>query len=195
MLETLARDLEAEKREAAFVALVFLLYAALQKDNDDALAATLAALGTSVYARAFGLSGTVQARTLKQRPSTLIRVLSERYSVSYGALMQRRVSTVLTRPHSEAQLRAYGSLLSEVSSMFGARQGFETVGTVGGATKKQFVRVRPVKEARPHSKLEGSVIARSAKWAIDGYSVPAPADPRLPLSSRLRCGHVNLYQI
>ena len=195
MLETLARDLEAEKREAAFVALVFLLYAALQKDNDDALAATLAALGTSVYARAFGLSGTVQARTLKQRPSTLIRVLSERYGLSFGSVMQRRVTTVLARPHSEAQLRAYGSLLSEVSVNFGARQGFEVVGKAGGATKKTFIRVRAAKEPRPHSKLEGLTIPKTQNFLIDGYSVPVPADPKLPLSSRLRCGHCCLYQI
>lgn len=196
MLETLASDLEAveEERNAAFLLAVFALYAAL-KDRDaraPTLAATLAGLGLTGFREAFTLSGTVQLRYLRRRFS--LETLSERAATPYGRLVQRRVQLVLAREQSEVQLQAYARLLNSVSTNFGARAGFETVGTQAGATKKTFTRFRSARENRPHSRLEGLTIGRNENFLIDGFSVPAPADPKLPLSSRLRCGHCALYR-
>lgn len=195
MLTALANDLETREREldAAFLAAVFALYEALKAGSTRAptLAATLAGLGLTGFREAFTLSGTVQLRYVRRRFS--LETLSERAATPYGRIVQRRVQLVLVREQSEAQLVAYARLLNEVSTNFGSRAGFETVGTVAGATKKTFTRFRAAKENRPHSRLEGSTIPKSQNFLIDGYSVPAPADPKLPLSSRLRCGHCVLF--
>lgn len=197
-LETLARQLEQEQADAepGMIAQVYLLYEALENPDSavvPVLAQTLALMGMTAFIRAFGLASTEQFRWLRQRPTTFMDSLTRVPALQHGAVMQDRVVKVLRKPHTEAQLAAYGRVLADVSTTFGARAGFDEVGKGAGAKRKQFVRVARVKEPRVHSVLEGRTIPVSESWNLNGYRVPSPAHPSLPLSERLFCKHVNLY--
>lgn len=198
LLERLARQLEAEGAEVApsFLAQIFLLYAALENPNSPripTLATTIAAIGMASFLRTFGLAAEEQAKYLRSLPPTRLEELSQNSAYAFGVLMRSRVVTVLSKPQTEAQLAAYSRTLADVSVTFGCRAGFETLGEAAGAKRKQFVRFKRVREGRAHSALEGSVRFVNENWLIDGYSVPTPAHPSLPLSSRLWCGHGALY--
>ena len=197
LLERLAKQLEEEQEEIApsLLRQILLLYAALENPDSPRappLASTVAALGMVAYARAFRLAGEEQLKRLTARPrSTLAR--ADDLARPFGVLMRSRALSVLAKPQTERQLVAYARTLSDVSVTFGSRAGFETVGKAAGARFKQFVRFKRVKEGRPHSRLEGSVRPVNGTWLIDGYTVPTPAHPSLPLRSRLFCGHGALY--
>ena len=197
LLDRLAKQLEAEQEEIgpSLLAQILLLYAALENPDSPrarSLASNVAALGMVAYARAFRLAGEEQLKRLTTRPrSALSR--GDDLARPFGVLMRSRALSVLAKPQTERQLVAYARTLSDVSVTFGSRAGFETVGKASGARFKTLERMKRVREPRRHSLLEGQTLPVGQNFLIDGYSVPGPAHPSLPLRSRLWCGHCLVY--
>lgn len=103
-----------------------------------------------------------------------------------------RVPTVLAQ-YDKRFTRAYARLLAHHVVMESIRWGIQTTATYGGATRKKFTRISGAREPREHSRLEGVVLRADGLWNIGGMLVDRPGDPRLPMSERAYCGHINVY--
>lgn len=156
----------------------------------NALALTAAQQAEVPAAEAFGetLASLVRVRTLPQQAQAVALKLS----VPRGALLAQRAAEVLLG-RSEAYVDPYTRLAAQVLIFDSHREGASEGGRQGGATHKQFIRVRPVAEPRSHSIYEGTVRELNGTWLIAGIEAQGPGDERLPWSEKAFCGHVTRY--
>lgn len=143
--------------------------------------------------RAFEAGAEAQAQVLR------VRTLADAVRDFGVALAERRAAKVAERAlavlehTSERAVSSYARLAASILVHDSVRAGTLGVATYEGASRKQFIRLRPVDEPRAHSALEGKVLPLDEPYNIDGYLVDGPGDERLPWSSRANCGHVLKY--
>lgn len=154
------------------------------------LALTAAQQAMKPAGEAFGetLASLVRVRTLPQQAQAVALKLA----VPKGALLAQRAIEVLTG-RSEAYVDPYTRLATQVLVFDSHREGAAEGGRQGGATRKQFVRVRAVAEPRAHSVYEGTIRPIGGTWNIGGVEAQGPGDERLPWSEKAWCSHICRY--
>jgi len=111
------------------------------------------------------------------------------FSIQRAAVVTERAGIVLTGA-SEALVSPYARLAAQILVTDAVRMGTRSSATVNGATRKQFIRLRPVQEPRAHSILEGKIIGVDELFNIGGYMVYGPGAAELPWSEKAFCGHI-----
>lgn len=156
----------------------------------NVLALTAAQQAVVPAREAFGdtLASLVRVRTLPQQAQAVALKLA----VPRGALLARRAVEVLAG-RGEAYVDPYTRLATQVLIFDSHREGAAEGGRQGGATRKQFIRVRPVAEPRAHSVYEGTIRPIGGTWLMAGIEAQGPGDERLPWSEKANCGHVTKY--
>ncbi|MFC6592398.1 hypothetical protein ACFP81_10605 [Deinococcus lacus] len=188
-----------EERRASttrdFLELMLQLWQAQQLGQDiEAIAAKLEKKARLGVFYTFDLAGRAQLGQLggPKSAADLITEAAEAQAMASGALARERALEVLLKA-SLAQVSPYARLAASVLVTNALRDGLREGGTLGGATHKRFTRIRPVKEPRAHSVLEGVVKPIDEPFVIGGIAVHGPGDARLPWSEKAWCGHVLEY--
>ncbi|MFC6617214.1 hypothetical protein [Deinococcus radiophilus] len=142
----------------------------------------------------FDLAGRAQLRELAGglKDGDLLTEAAEALALRQGALARERALDVLGRA-TLAQVSPYARLAASVLVTDALRTGLQGGATLGGATHKKFVRIRPVKEPRSHSVLEGVVKRIDEPFIIGGIPVHGPGAAELPWSEKAWCGHALEY--
>lgn len=152
------------------------------------LTATRHAQRPALDAAASTLASLARITSLPQRA----QAVAVKISADRGQLVAARAAEVLLGK-SEAFVSPYARLAAQVLIWDSARDGNREGAREGGATHKTFTRVRPAREPRAHSRLEGVILPIDQPFIIAGLAVEGPGDPRLPWSERAWCGHVLKY--
>jgi hypothetical protein len=108
-----------------------------------------------------------------------------------GIVVARAKIVLAERP--ESYIVPYADLSGQILTTGSMRSGTQAAGTYNGATRKQFIRLRPVQEPRAHSVLEGQILLVDELFNINGYHVYGPGDEALPWSEKAWCGHILRY--
>lgn len=178
-----------------FITLMLELWYGLQHQSDVSRVATelekRARLGVFYT---FDLAGRAQLRELAGglKDGDLLTEAAEALALRQGALARERALDVLGRA-TLAQVSPYARLAASVLVTDALRTGLQGGATLGGATHKKFVRIRPVKEPRSHSVLEGVVKRIDEPFIIGGIPVHGPGAAELPWSEKAWCGHALEY--
>ena len=184
------------KAEAELLPLLQALHAALLTGTAPperllqalSLAAARQAYTPAVEALSETLASLIQVRTLPQQA----QAVAVQLSISKGDFFASRAAEVLAG-RSEAFVSPYARLAAQVLIWDSHREGAAAGAEQGGATRKQFVRVRAVKEQRAHSAYEGTFRPINGTWLMGGIKAQGPGDPALPMSERIWCGHITAY--
>lgn len=176
LLQALQATLQAGREPPASLLQLIALTAASHAAAParDAAAQTLASL-----IRTVNLPARAQAAALQ-------------ISATRGQLLAQRAGAVLTG-RSAAYVTPYTRLAAQVLIWDSSRAGAGAGAQEGGATHKTFTRLRPVREPRAHSSLEGLTIPIDQPFIIAGIPCEGPGDPALPWSERAWCGHILRY--
>lgn len=178
-----------------FITLMLELWYGLQQQGDvTKVAEALERRARLGVFYTFDLAGRAQLRELAGglRDGDLLTEAAEALALRQGALARERALDVLGRA-TLAQVSPYARLAAGVLVTDALRTGLQGGATLGGATHKRFTRIRPVKEPRSHSVLEGVVKRMGEPFIIGGLAVHGPGDARLPWSERAWCGHALEY--
>jgi hypothetical protein len=132
-----------------------------------------------------------ELRPSVRHPQVLVTA-AEQLAVVRAKLIRERAESVIVKA-TQALVSPYARLAAQVLVTDAARTGTTAGGIVGGATHKEFVRIRGAKEPRTHSKYEGTVRPMDGTWLIAGIEVDGPGDARLPWSEKAFCGHICKY--
>lgn len=140
---------------------------------------------------AFELGAAAQQASLTSSPALTGPLLDVGVALSRqrAAIVTERAGVVLSS-YSEAMVSPYARLAAQILVTDSVRMGTRASATVNGATRKQFIRIRPVQEPRAHSKLEGKIIGVDELFDIGGHLVYGPGDAKLPWSEKAFCGHI-----
>lgn len=159
-------------------------------------AATLAAIEARARVGIFAaaeLAALAQFAELRAgRAGLVLTNAAEQLAVTRGAVVAERAGVVLNNA-TRNMVSPYARLAAQILVTDAARTGTTMGGIEGGATHKQFVRLRPVREPRAHSRHEGTIRPIDGTWLIAGIEAQGPGDPRLPWSERAWCGHICKY--
>ncbi len=186
------QQLDAEK---ALLPLMQALYDALGKGPaPDTLLKYLLAVSTrqATEPATEAVSSTLATLTSSPVLPVVTRAVGQRIAAEKAAGLTERAVSVLAGK-SAAAVNPYTKLAAQVLIFDSARDGSKVGASAGGATHKTFIRLRPAKEPRVHSILEGVTLPIDQPFNIDGHLVDGPGDPRLPWSSRAFCGHILRY--
>lgn len=104
-----------------------------------------------------------------------------------GAFVAERALAVLGR--NKIAVESYAEIVVGELGMTALNEAFAVVSVAEDATHKQFKRIGKSTVERSHSVLEGRVIPIGENFIMDGYSVPFPHHPSLPLKHRINCKH------
>lgn len=136
------------------------------------------------------LAGRAQWQDLKpgvRHPQVLLDTASRLAEVR-AKTVRERAEEVLWRA-TGGMVSPYARLAASVLVTDAARTGGKSAAIVGDATHKRFIRLRPVREPRSHSKYENTVRPIDGTWLMAGIEADGPGDGRLPWSERAWCGH------
>ncbi|THF70492.1 hypothetical protein E7T06_07245 [Deinococcus sp. Arct2-2] len=117
---------------------------------------------------------------------------AEQLAILRAKVVRDRAETVILKA-TQGLVSPYARLAAQVLITDAARTGTTAGGLVGGATHKEFIRIRGAKEPRTHSRYEDTVRPINGTWLIAGIEVDGPGDARLPWSEKAFCGHICRY--
>jgi len=198
-LEILATENEQDEQETSARLEVLMLLLLL------ALVANQTAQAQRIINEVALISGALYARRMVEAARTQAKALLGAATLTAGvATILRRFRPVLEQNirtrlplalsgKSEKYAAYYARAISADVVNRGVRKGTTASAVTNGATRKQFVRVRPVEQRRVHSRLEGKIVPIGELWDIAGFLVPEPAHESLPAKERVNCGHANFY--
>lgn len=136
----------------------------------------------------FAASATAQSKLLGvTRASSLTLRKGVARAKAFQGIAQERILQVLGK--NAIALESYAEIVEAELSMTAINEGFIVASIAEGATHKQFVRIGKSTVERSHSSLEGKIIPVGNNFEMDGYSVPFPHHPSLPLKHRINCKH------
>ncbi len=185
---------QQQEAERALLPLLQALYDSLGRGPvPETLLKALVELGTQQAAEPAteALSTTLASLKVPVLPA-VSKAVGQRIAAQKAQGLTDRAVVVLAGKSAGA-VNPYTRLAAQVLIFDSARDGSKTGAQAGGATHKTFIRVRPAKEPRAHSILEGETLPIDVPFNIDGHLVDGPGDPRLPWSSRAFCGHILRY--
>lgn len=195
--EELAEQLAEQQltTQAVFVRLMLDLWERLQAGKPSGtLAQALEQGSTQRVTSVFTLAGAAQYGQLNPagRELPLLDAPAQKLGQKQGQLVCESAERHLLKA-TERMVSPYARLAAQILVTDAARTGLRAGAILGEATHKRFVRVRPVKEPRAHSALEGVVKPISEPYIIAGIPVHGPGDAALPWSERAWCGHALEY--